>query len=63
MLVIHGLLKSMVKAKFGEIEGSAIALINGTTEREKPKPSKAERDAEDDADDADDDTDLVPTPA
>jgi biopolymer transport protein ExbB len=63
VLVIHGLLKSMVKAKFGEIEGSAIALINGTTEREKPKPSKAERDAEDDADDADDDTDLVPTPA
>lgn len=60
VLVVHGLLKSMVKAKFGEIEGSAIALINGTTEREKPKPSKAERDAEDDTDD---DTDLVPTPA
>lgn len=60
VLVVHGLLKSMVKAKFGEIEGSAIALINGTTEREKPKPSKAESDPEDDADD---DTDLVPTPA
>lgn len=60
VLVVHGLLKSMVKAKFGEIEGSAIALINGTTEREKPKPSKAERDSEDDADD---DTDLMPTPA
>lgn len=63
VLVVHGLLKSMVKAKFGEIEGSAIALINGTTEREKPKQSKAEHDAENDADDADDDTDLVPTPA
>lgn len=58
VLVVHGLLKSMVKAKFGDIEGSAIALINGTTEREKPKQSKAEHDAEDD-----DDTDLVPTPA
>jgi len=58
VLVVHGLLKSMVKAKFGEIEGSAIALINGTSEREKPKQSKAEYDAEDD-----DDTDLLPTPA
>jgi biopolymer transport protein ExbB len=58
VLVAHGLLKSMVKAKFGEIEGAAIALINGTTEREKPKQSKAEREAEDDSDD---DTDLVPT--
>jgi biopolymer transport protein ExbB len=58
VLVVHGLLKSMVKAKFGEIEGSAIALINGTSEREKPKQSKAEHDAEDD-----DDTDLLPTPA
>lgn len=56
VLVVHGLLKSMVKAKFGDIEGSAIALINGTTEREKPKQTKAEHDAEDD-----DDTDLVPT--
>jgi biopolymer transport protein ExbB len=56
VLVVHGLLKSVVKSKFGEIEGSAIALINGTTEREKPKHSKSERDAEDD-----DDTDLVPT--
>ena len=37
---------------------SAIALINGTSEREKPKQSKAEHDAEDD-----DDTDLLPTPA
>ena len=56
VLVVHGLLKSVVKSKFGEIEGSAIALINGTTEREKPHQTQAERDAEDD-----DDTDLVPT--
>lgn len=55
VLVVHGLLKSVVKSKFGEIEGSAIALINGTTEREKPHK---QTDAEDD-----DDTDLVPTPA
>lgn len=59
VLVVHGLLKSMVKAKFGEIEGSAIALINGTTEREKGiKPSTVE--TPDEGDEGDDDTDLVP---
>jgi biopolymer transport protein ExbB len=57
VLVVHGLLKSMVKAKFGDIEGTAIALINGTTEREKPKHSKPEQEPDED----DDDTDLVPT--
>lgn len=61
VLVVHGLLKSMVKAKFGEIEGSAIALINGTTEREKG--IKPITEATDDGDEGDDDTDLVPTPA
>jgi biopolymer transport protein ExbB len=60
VLVVHGLLKSMVKAKFGEIEGTAIALINGTTEREKPKQAKVDPEADDDSDD---DTELVPTPA
>jgi biopolymer transport protein ExbB len=35
VLVIHGLLKSLVKGKFAEVEGIAIALINGTTERER----------------------------
>ena len=56
VLVVHGLLRSMVKAKFGEIEGAAIALVNGTTEREKSKPTKAEQEEDDD-----DDTELVPT--
>ena len=55
VLVVHGLLKSMVKAKFGEIEGAAIALVNGTTEREKPKQVKVEPEEDDD-----DDTELVP---
>lgn len=59
VLVIHGLLKSMVKAKFGDIEGSAIAIINGTTEREKGmQPESPEADPEDGGDD---DTELVPT--
>lgn len=49
VLVIHGLLKSMTKAKFGEIEGAAIALINGTTEKVK-KPSDEPESAEDEDD-------------
>lgn len=57
VLVVHGLLKSMCKAKFGEIEGAAIALVNGTTEREKghapPEGGSPEE--------PDDDIDLVPT--
>ena len=61
VLVVHGLLKSMTKAKFGEIEGAAIALINGTTERTKASepPAKAEVDSGDE----DDDVELNPTPA
>ena len=59
VLVVHGLLKSMVKAKFGEIEGSAIAIINGTTEREKG--AKPVIQAEDPDDGGDDDVELVPT--
>lgn len=64
VLVVHGLLKSMVKAKFGAIEGSAIAIINGTTEREKGMQPVSPADDLDDPDDGgEDDTELVPTPA
>ncbi len=61
VLVVHGLLKSMVKAKFGDIEGSAIAIINGTTEREKGMQPVSP--AEDTDDGGDDDIELVPTTA
>jgi len=61
VLVVHGLLKSMVKAKFGDIEGSAIAIINGTTEREKGMQPVSP--TEDPDDGGDDDTELVPTTA
>lgn len=61
VLVVHGLLKSMVKAKFGDIEGSAIAIINGTTEREKGMQPVSP--VEDPDDGGDDDTELVPTVA
>jgi len=57
VLVLHGMMKSLVKAKFSEIEGVGIALINGTTERERDAAPKAS------ADDADDDIELSPNPA
>ena len=58
VLVIHGMLKSYVKSKFSEFEGIGIALVNGTTERER----KAGTTVEDTAG-GDDDMELTPTPA
>jgi len=57
VLVLHGMMKSLVKSKFSEIEGVGIALINGTTERERDPVPKSS------ADDADDDIELSPNPA
>lgn len=50
VLVLHGLMKSLAKAKSGEIEGIAIALMNGTTEldRRNPKNTSKESTADDD---------------
>jgi biopolymer transport protein ExbB len=62
VLVVHGLLKSLAKGKFGEVEGVGIALINGTTERERHegiKPS-GKNDPSSHADDSDDDLSLSP---
>jgi biopolymer transport protein ExbB len=59
VLVVHGLLKSLTKAKFGEIEGAAIALINGTTEKTK----RAEHQPASVEDEDEDDFDLNPNPA
>jgi biopolymer transport protein ExbB len=58
VLVIHGLLKSYAKGRFSEFEGIGIALVNGTTERER----KAENTTED-AGSGEDDIELTPTPA
>jgi biopolymer transport protein ExbB len=55
VLVLHGIMKSLAKAKFGEVEGIAIALMNGTTEVDR----KAGRTTGED----DDDFALSPTPA
>jgi biopolymer transport protein ExbB len=54
VLVLHGLMKSLAKGKFGEVEGIAIALMNGTTEVER----RGGKGAEDDGD-----MDLTPSPA
>jgi biopolymer transport protein ExbB len=58
VLVIHGLLKSYAKGRFSEFEGIGIALVNGTTERER----KAENTTED-AGNGEDDIELTPNPA
>jgi biopolymer transport protein ExbB len=62
VLVIHGLLKSMVKGKFGEVEGLAIALINGTTERVEDRKGNHKNDSKP-LDEADDDIGLRTNPA
>jgi biopolymer transport protein ExbB len=42
VLVIHGMLKSYRQRKFSEFEAIGIALVNGTTERErKANPTDA----------------------
>lgn len=61
VLVIHGLLKSYVKGRFSEFEGIGIALINGTTERDR-KQEPAGR-ADESSEPGDDDLELTPNPA
>lgn len=57
VLIIHGMLKSYVKGRFSEFEGIGIALINGTTERERKSESKEEGESQED------DFELNPNPA
>jgi biopolymer transport protein ExbB len=57
VLVIHGMLKSYAKGKFSEFEGIGIALVNGTTERERKSGNPPDEAA------ADDDIELSPNPA
>ena len=57
VLVLHGMMKSLVKGKFGEVEGIAIALMNGTTEIERREDKRVTDEP------ADDDMELSPNPA
>ncbi len=53
VIIVHGMLKSLAKSKFGQAEGVALSMLNGTTELEEaPAP-------DDEVDDLDE-TDLVP---
>ena len=67
VLVLHGMLKSLAKGKFSEVEAASIAMVNGTTEMDKGKvlASMESDDAEDDTDGEapDDDAELAPNPA
>lgn len=61
VIIIHGMLKSVAKAKFGQVEGVALALLNGTTEiAEKPTPIDEKDQDQDEPEDLDE-TDLVTT--
>jgi biopolymer transport protein ExbB len=51
VLVLHGLMKSLAKAKSGEIEGIAIALMNGTTEIDRGKSKNTSKETTVDDDD------------
>jgi len=58
VLVLHGMMKSLAKGKFSEIESIGIALINGTTElggKEKEQMGSDEGE--------DEDPELIPNPA
>ena len=53
VIIVHGMLKSLAKSKFGQAEGVALSLLNGTTEIGDAPPA-----TDDDSEDMDE-TDLV----
>ncbi len=61
VLVLHGLMKSLARGKFSEIEGVAISLMNGTTELERSADAKAGAATRED--EGDGDSELLPNPA
>ncbi len=59
VLVLHGMMKSLAKGKFSEIESIGISLINGTTEL----GSKEKESMRHDEGGEDEDSELIPNPA
>lgn len=57
VLVLHGLMKSLARGKFSEVEGIAISVMNGTTEIDRKEMNPA---PDDEAED--DDSELLPNP-
>ena len=48
VIIIHGMLKSLAKSKFGQAEGVALSMLNGTTELgEKPGENPSDDEPED----------------
>ena len=60
VLVLHGMMKSLAKGKFSEIESIGISLINGTTELGGKEKSSMKSD---DESGEDEDPELIPNPA
>lgn len=61
VIIIHGMLKSLAKSKFGQVEGVALSLLNGTTEiGSRPAEPESSPDGEDDSDDDLDERELAP---
>lgn len=61
VIIIHGMLKSLAKAKFGQVEGVALSLLNGTTEIGARSADPAETpDGDDDQEDDLDERELAP---
>jgi len=50
VIIVHGMLKSLAKAKFGQAEGVALSILNGTTEISEPQPTGEGDDSGDDLD-------------
>ena len=56
VIIGHGMLKSLAKSKFGQVEGVALSMLNGTTELEDSPQSKSSDDEPEDMDE----TELAP---
>lgn len=56
VIVGHGMLKSLAKSKFGQVEGVALSMLNGTTELEDSSKSDSSDDEPEDLDE----TELAP---
>lgn len=56
VIIGHGMLKSLAKSKFGQAEGVALSILNGTTELDASAGSDSSKDEPEDLDE----TDLAP---
>ncbi|MGD9418554.1 MAG: MotA/TolQ/ExbB proton channel family protein [Verrucomicrobiota bacterium JB025] len=64
VLVLHGIMRSLAKGKFNEVEGVAIALMNGTTELDKRGSEVApKKEVTNNDEPEDEDPELVSNPA